>query len=239
MLQGRQPPYIPPLGYHWLTPCYDLVAQLTVRDRTIKQAIVEQLQPDPGQAVLDIGCGTGTLALQICRHYPHVTMIGIDRDQTALDKAAWKAGHAGLPLTLFRSDSRYLPFPGERVDQVVTTLFFHHLDRDAKRKTLKEVNRILKPGGRFLVADWGKADTLLQRLQFLPVQVIDGFAATRDNVNGELPDMFARNGFDGITELKTFATLFGPVRLWACRKGALPSPADRRSAPELRHIEQQ
>jgi len=216
--------YIPPLGYHWLTPFYDVIAQVTARDGTIKQKLIDNLDLASGPTILDIGCGTGTLALKICRKGPGICMIGIDRDSGALRKAAWKADQAGTGINLVQGDSRRLPFADESIDQVVSTLFFHHLNREAKTATLKEVYRVLEPGGRFLVADWGKAENLLLRLLFLPVQLVDGFAVTRDNINGHLPQLFAENGFQNIILIRTFPTIFGSISLWMSGKGMNPLP---------------
>ena len=57
--------YIPALRIRALTRFYDPVVALTTREREFKQRLIDQLGPAPGQRILDLGCGTGTLALLV------------------------------------------------------------------------------------------------------------------------------------------------------------------------------
>ena len=77
MQQPSEPKYVPALGYHWLTPYYDAVIGATTRERSFKQALIKQARFAPGQWVLDLACGTGTLAIWIKQHQPQANIIGV------------------------------------------------------------------------------------------------------------------------------------------------------------------
>lgn len=218
-MTGKQnPQFIPALGYHWLTPFYDLIAQFTVREQTIKRALIRQADFQGGQKVLDIGCGTGTLALWSQQACPDLAVYGLDADQKMLAKAKAKALGARAEIAYQQGTSDQLPYRTGSFEQVFSSLFFHHLDRPQKEATSKEIFRVLQPGGRLLVLDWGKAANLLMRALFLPVQLVDGFVSTKDNIAGRLPDIFSLAGFEKITITETFSTLFGTVTLYSALK---------------------
>ena len=218
-MTGKQhPQYVPALGYHWLTPFYDLIAQVTVRERTIKRALIRQADFQGGQKVLDIGCGTGTLALWSHQACPDLAVYGLDADRKMLAKATAKALGAQAEIAYQQGMSYQLPYLTGSFEQGFSSLFFHHLDRPQKEATSKEIFRVLQPGGRLLVLDWGKAANLLMRALFLPVQLVDGVASTKDNIAGRLPDIFSLAGFQKITIKETFSTLFGTVTLYSALK---------------------
>ena len=176
--------YVHALRYRWLTPAYDLVVRTLVRERAVKQALIQQAGIEPGQLVVDLGCGTGTLAIAIKQQIPDTEVIGIDGDEQILEIACRKAQRARVDIRFEHALAQALPLPDGRADRVVSTLFFHHLLSEDKASVASEALRILRSGGRLHVADWGKAGNLLMRIAFLPVQILDGFDRTTDNVRG-------------------------------------------------------
>ena len=78
MKQSSEPKYVPALGYHWLTPYYDAVVGTTTRERSFKKALIKQARFAPGQHVLDLASGTGTLAIWIKKHQPQTNVTGVD-----------------------------------------------------------------------------------------------------------------------------------------------------------------
>jgi ubiquinone/menaquinone biosynthesis C-methylase UbiE len=106
-----------------------------------------------GAAVYDMGCGTGNLLQHIHRQYPKASLYGTDISDGMLEKARAKfRGMAGIPVNLKVGDmNEHLPWEDALFDFVITTYSFHHCKNPAK--TLREVLRVLKPGGKVYVAD--------------------------------------------------------------------------------------
>jgi SAM-dependent methyltransferase len=102
MPQTTQSPYVPALGFDWLTPAYDLLVRASTRERAFKAALIEQANLAAGQQVLDLACGTGTLAIWIKQRYPEVNIVGIDGDPKILSIAARKARQANVSIRLDR-----------------------------------------------------------------------------------------------------------------------------------------
>ena len=190
-MSKKQSQFIPALRYDWLTRFYDPLTRLTTRETAFKRRLVELAHLQTGHHVLDLGCGTGTLALLIQRTQAVAEVFGVDGDLKVLKIAQGKVVNSGSHLWLNAGLVFELPYPGGRFDRVFSTLLFHHLTKEAKQRTLQETLRILKPGGQLCVADWGKPANRLMRILFFLVQMLDGFTTTTDNLNGMLPRMIS------------------------------------------------
>jgi len=210
--------YIPALKYSWLTALYDPLIRWTTRETTFKHRLVQQAGIAPGQRVLDLGCGTGTLTLLTKQTYPAVTVVGLDGDPAVLRIAQAKVAAAGLAVTLDQGLAVALPYPDRSFDRVLSSLVFHHLTRAQKRRALGEVFRVLRPGGELHIADWGPAHNGLLRLAFLGVQLLDGFTTTTDNVRGRLPALIRQAGLSAVQERTRYPTLWGMLTLYSARK---------------------
>lgn len=206
--------YIPALRFSALTPLYDPLVGLGTRESEFKRRIVDALEVPSGGRILDLACGTGTLAIMIARAHPDISVAAVDGDLEVLRRARAKAHEAQVGIDFDEGLSTALPYSDGCFDAVTSTLFFHHLDRASKVATIAEIARVLKPGGRFHVADWGKPADPLMAAAFLQVRLLDGFDVTRDNASGELPHLFERGGFTRVRECGRLRTLFGPVSIW-------------------------
>ena len=214
----EQEAYIPALKYQWLTSLYDPVLRWTMREDTFKRHLVKQAHIEEGHRVLDLGCGTATLTLFIKQTHPEAEVIGLDGDQQVLEIARTKVAEAGLNIKLDHELAFDTSYADNTFDRVLSSLLFHHLTRENKSKVLKEVFRILRPGGELHIADWGKAQNGLMRSVFLLVQILDGFETTADNVNGLLPALMDEVGFENVRETAQYATMFGSLSLYRTRK---------------------
>ena len=144
--------YVPAAGHGFFLPLYDPMVKLAGGARFV-QTLIAQAELQPGHVVLDIGCGTGTLAVAIKRAHPGVTVIGVDPDQPALDRAARKASRAGVTIRFERGFADALAYADGTFDRVFSSMMFHHLGRNERSQVLSEVRRVLKPGGRLEFLD--------------------------------------------------------------------------------------
>lgn len=204
---------VPALGCRWLTPLYDTVVALGLGQGRFRSALVEQAKVHPGDAVLDLGCGTGSLAIAIGCRVPGVNLVGLDADAGILAIAGRKTRRAGIGMSLDLGHSTSLPYPDAWFDRVFSSLFFHHLLPGEKRKTAAEVLRVLRPGGELHVADWGRPSTGLMRALFVSVRLLDGDDRTRESAEGKLPGILAEAGFEGVEVTGGFDTGFGSLEL--------------------------
>ncbi len=211
--------FTPALGFHVLTPLYDRVVAITTRERTFKRALLDQAAIAPGQQLLDVGCGTGTLAIAAQHRQPGLQVSALDADPAVLVIAVRKARRAAADITFDLGRSSTLPYADERFDRVLSSLFFHHLPWGDKLLTAREIHRVLRPGGELHVADWGRAGGLFSRSAFLAVQLLDGFGTTSDNVAGLLPVLFGTAGFRQVEETRRIPTALGIVSLYRALKG--------------------
>ena len=214
--------YVPALGFHWLTPFYDVVVGRTTRERTFKRALIRQAAIGPDDAVLDLACGTGTLAVWIKDLQPAARVTGVDGDDAVLARARANASRRDVAIDFDQALSTQLPYPDACFDRVLSSLFFHHLTFDDKRRTAQELFRVLKPSAQLHVADWGRPTDALMRMLFLSIQLLDGFPNTRDNVQGKLPEVFRQAGFDAVTQTTTFSTIYGTMALYRAVKPPAP-----------------
>jgi ubiquinone/menaquinone biosynthesis C-methylase UbiE len=109
----------------------------------------------PGEKVLDVGCGTGTLAIEVQQRVGETGRVfGIDPGSQQIARARAKATRRHLPIDFQRGVIEQLPFPDQTLDVVLSTLMMHHLPASLKRQGLAEIARVLKPGGRLVIADF-------------------------------------------------------------------------------------
>ena len=210
--------YIPALRYEWLTGFYDTVMDKLMHETEFKQALVRQARVANNHQVLDLGCGTATLTLLIKQAHTEAQVTGLDGDPKALEIARGKVARSGLTIPLDEGMAFDLPYPDNSFDRVLSGLLFHHLTREDKERSLKEVYRVLRHGGELHVADWGKASNALMRSAFFLVQLLDGFKTTSDNVNGLLPNFFSKAGLQDVQQTTRYATMFGTMALYKAKK---------------------
>jgi SAM-dependent methyltransferase len=205
--------FVPALRLDPLTRIYDPVVALTSREQGFKRRLLEHARIKDGESVLDLACGTGTLAIAIKRARPMAKVSCLDADRAILAQARWKAKEAGVGIDFQRGLAHDLPYDARSFDVVVSTLFFHHLTDEAKADAAEEIRRVLRLGGRVLIADWGRPQDPLMRVMFLNVQLLDGFGNTSSSVAGRLPEFLAEAGLKGAAVLDRMRTPFGTIEI--------------------------
>jgi ubiquinone/menaquinone biosynthesis C-methylase UbiE len=146
--------FVPGMGVEWLLPLYDPFTKLLGLE-TARRELLVQAGLQPRQRVLDIGCGTGSLAILIKQMLPSVEVVGLDPDEMALARARRKARRAGVQIQFDPGFSDALAYTAGSFDRVFSSFMFHHLERGGKETTLREVRRVLKAGGRLHLLDFG------------------------------------------------------------------------------------
>jgi ubiquinone/menaquinone biosynthesis C-methylase UbiE len=153
------PPHTRGLVIHWAAR-YDLLAWVLTRgrQRELRERFLELAHLQPGESVLDVGCGTGTLAIAAARRVgPSGSVDGIDASPQMVVRARWKAARAGLKPAFQVAVVERLPFADNRFDLVLSTLMLHHLPKATRQECAREISRVLKPGGRVLGVDFDRA----------------------------------------------------------------------------------
>jgi ubiquinone/menaquinone biosynthesis C-methylase UbiE len=206
--------YIPALRFNWLTKIYNPLIAFTMPELKFKAALISQADIKPGHYVLDFGIGTATLSILLRKNQPECHIDGVDVDENIIKIAKEKIEKEKAQIVISRYDGIILPYEDNTFDRVITSLVFHHLDKEQKLNSLKELKRVLKPSGELHIADWGKATSLLMRTLFYLVQVLDGFKTTNDNVKGLLPYYIEAAGFSQVTLTKNYSTIFGTLSLY-------------------------
>ena len=205
--------YIPAAGRRVFTRLYDPVVALTTRERQFRALLRNQVTNDlpPGGAVVDVGCGTGTFAIALAAMRPDARVTGVDGDPQILELARRKPGAAAVTWSHGLADE--LPLADASADAAVMSLLLHHLDPAGKRRALANAVRVLRPGGRLHIADWGRPHDPLMRAAFLLLQTLDGFDNTRDHAAGRLPAYLEDAGLRDLTTTARLRTAWGSLEL--------------------------
>jgi ubiquinone/menaquinone biosynthesis C-methylase UbiE len=200
--------YIPALSFSWLTPLYDPLMRLLMREDEIRRSSLQQMTLRSGMRVLDVGCGTGTLAILIRQAERDISVTGLDGDPTILARAADKAARAGVFIDWALGLAIDLPYADQSFDRVVSSLVMHHLVVPDKERALQEAHRVLRPGGELHVIDFGPPTDRYTRMAAAVMRHLEQAAAQFD---GLLPEMIRAVGFAEPEAGHRFTVLFGPL----------------------------
>jgi ubiquinone/menaquinone biosynthesis C-methylase UbiE len=208
---GGSARYVPAAGRAGLTRLYDPLVRITMREGAWRPQLVQEVAEGGPSSVLEVGCGTGTLTLALADALPAAEVSGLDGDPEALAIARAKEGAGGVRW--IEGMAQELPMATDSADRVLVSLLLHHLVPAAKREALAEIRRVLRPGGRLHVADFGPPGDPLMAAAFRLLGLFDGREPTRDHAAGLLPDYLEKAGLGPVRATGRVRTASGRLEL--------------------------
>jgi ubiquinone/menaquinone biosynthesis C-methylase UbiE len=188
---------------------YDLLVRFLVlgRERKLRRRILGLAELRSGDAILDVGCGTGTLLLEAATLIGNGgSLCGAEPSPEMAAHARRKAAKAGVALAVAEAPADRLPYPDASFDVVFCTLVLHHIPADRHQDVLAEMRRVLRPAGLLVIVDLRRPRSLGALLS-LP-SLIHGLA--RHSPTGD-PETLAPAirgvGFDAVAPLRLTASL--------------------------------
>lgn len=154
-----------------------------------------------GMNILDIGCGTGELVIEIKKLYPKSKVIGVDIAKGMIEKAQEKAKKIDC-IDFLIGDVHKLDFEKNMFDFVFNTISFHHYQEPAK--ALNEMKRVLKPGGKLYILDSIKDPRLISFMPWYWDYTDSKICYSRHLFSKEFHKFFENAGFKDVFFLKYY-----------------------------------
>jgi len=200
--------FIPAAGHDRWLPFYDIGTKL-LGASAVHRALIAQADVRAGHRVLDIGCGTGTLAVMLKSARPDADVVGLDPDALALERATLKARRAHVDVEFVCGFADAIPYAEGSFDRVLSSLMLHHLTADEQAATLRDVRRVLRPAGSLHLLDFTTDSAhprgLVARLLHREGRQLHGQSSA------QVMQMMSDAGLVDATHVETRRTLLGPV----------------------------
>lgn len=186
--------FLPAARFNALAERYDFILGWIGFDKKYRRQIIDILNlPNKKIRVLDVGCGTGTVAVELKQQKSKIELYGIDPDEKILALARKKIIKNSVSVHLKQAYAQKLPFPDNHFDAAYSSLVWHHIPDHAKQECFNEVFRVLKKDGRFVLSDFGKP-----KYWWLPsaAHFARFFEDGKANYEGRIPAMMEKAGFE-------------------------------------------
>jgi ubiquinone/menaquinone biosynthesis C-methylase UbiE len=199
-----------PRQYDWL------VGLITLgREGKLRRWMLDLAGLQPGNAVLDVGCGTGTLLLAAAERIGKAgTLRGVEPSEEMRARAARKAEERGIPIEVVEASADGLPYPPASFDAVFCTLVLHHLPPEIRESAIREIRRVLRPGGRAVVVDWQNPKSVLGAIAsgFLLVHILHSLGPSSVTLDTPGLEQFLKDlGFSEVARSSFGGSVIGAV----------------------------
>lgn len=200
------------IGWAWF---YDFFVRyfFTGKVKTMMQSTVTLANIQAGEQVLDIGCGTGTLAILAKKTTgQNAEIYGTDASPQMIDRARQKAEQEQVDIDFQTGLAEKIAFPDDTFDLVMNSLMMHHLTAELRQKAIIECYRVIKPGGRLLIVDFEPPKAGLYKSL---LTIILGEMTSIDNTT--IPPLLEDAGFTNIdigatdTPIATYVSGVKPI----------------------------
>ncbi|MCY2927008.1 MAG: methyltransferase domain-containing protein [Planctomycetota bacterium] len=197
--------------YDWLSP-----PMLFYREGCINRRAADLLELSPGHAVLDVGCATGNATFAAAARLDAARgglAVGLDASIEMIARARRKI--RGRPCRFDVAPAEGMPYRDGVFDRAVSTMFFHHLNLADKLTALREVFRVLAPGGLFVLVDVDVPTNWIGRVSARSGQWLFDQPELGENIEGKLPALFPQAGF---VDIRRRAHDLGYITTFSLRK---------------------
>lgn len=227
-MTSSQTSFTPALGLSGFTHAYDMAIRLLTRERVWRGVLLRQVRPVNSDAILDVGCGTGTFAIMLKRVAPRAHVVGLDPDPAVLKIAAAKARAAGVDVEWRQGFASEAARIGS-FNKAVSSLVFHQVPLSGKRDGIAAMFHAVRPRGEVHIADYARQRSVWMRALFrLTVQQIDGTTDTQPNADGALETILSNLTGNAVQPESIVKTATGAISLFRAFVPAAATPHDDR-----------
>ena len=219
-MSDAQRDFVPALGKSGSLDRYDAAIALMTREKRWRSDLLRFAEPRPGERIVDIGCGTGTFAIALKQAARESIVLAVDPDPAVLEIARAKAEVADAEIQWFEAMGDELDSIDalQQCDKIVSSLVLHQCPMDVKEAIAAQMFRLLQPGGTLFIADYGEQRSLLMRMLFRQIQLLDGFEYTEPNAKGCVPEILTAAGFEAVEEIKVIPTPTGSISIYRAKR---------------------
>ena len=212
--------FVPALGKSGSLDRYDAAIALMTREKRWRSDLLRFAEPRPGDRIVDIGCGTGTFAIALKQAARESIVLAVDPDPAVLEIARAKAEVADAEIRWFEAMGDELDGIDalRQCDKIVSSLVLHQCPMAVKEAIAAQMFRLLRPGGTLFIADYGEQRSLLMRMLFRQIQLLDGFEYTEPNAKGCVPEILTAAGFEAVEEIKVIPTPTGSISIYRAKR---------------------